>query len=151
MLAVDRLSNHRRQVRAFERILRTSRSDAEFETKKTVPFVTKRELTRSDALLAQFELICSDVISVFIVDAVLSNAEPGYLARVYRGLIQSDEFKMVAVSIDAIPGGVTGNDFVQQFIADETPPLRHRMIITQKKARIMSHWARKIGVSISKP
>ena len=148
VLRVAPSPGHSRHVRAFERVLRTSHTDAEFQTTRHVPFVVKRELTLADAMLAQFEFICCDIISVFISDEVLSNAESQYLADLYNTLIHSDEFATVALLVTHIPPNEAGNEFFQQFIGDRLLPLPHKMMATQKKARIMTHWARKVGAVV---
>ena len=114
-----------------------------------MPFVIKRELILADAMLAQFELICCDIISVFISDEVMSNAEPQYLAELYNALIQSDEFATVALLVTDIPSTEPGKEFFQQFIGDSLLPLPYKMMTTRKKARIMTHWARKVGAVVS--
>lgn len=142
-------SDQRRRVRAFERVLRTTLTDAEFEASRRLPFVVKRGLTLSDAMLAQFELICCDIASVLIADPVISAAEPQYLADLYNSLIRSDEFATLRISVTAIPPNELGRQFVQQFIGNGNPSLPHTMRIMLKKARIMTHWAGKIGAAVS--
>lgn len=150
VLNFDQITDHRRQVRALERVLQTSFIDAEWQTTRTPPFILKRQLTLSDAVLGQFELICSDIISVFITDAVLSAAEPEYLAALYEGLLRSDEFASVTVWVNALPQPAdSAGSFLRQFIGEELPSLPYPMQVTRKKSRIMSHWARKFGVVVS--
>lgn len=112
------------------------------------PFIVKRELTASGAMLAQFELICCDIISVFISDAVMSNAEPCYLAELYSSLACADEFEEVGVRLVSIPPHPAGHAFVEQFIGDGIPGLPHDMIATRKKARFIAHWAKEIGARV---
>ena len=142
-------SDQGRRVRAFERALRTPRMDAEFEASRRLPFVVKRGLALPDAMLVQFELICCDIASVFIADPVISGAERQHLADLYNSLIRSDEFATLEISVTAIPSNELGRQFVRQFIGDDMPPLPHAMLIMLKKARIMTHWAAKIGVTLS--
>jgi len=144
-------AEHVRRVRAFDRVLQTSRTDAEIQTTRTPPFILSCELTLSDAMLAQFELISCDIVSVFISDTVMSNVEPQYLAELYRALIRSDEFAMVTRLVMSVPQDQAGDQFIRQFIDDERPIMPHAMRVTQKKARIMAHWARKIGAVLKEP
>jgi hypothetical protein len=134
-----------RCVRAFERILRTTRIEAESQTTKTPPFVVRRALALTDAILAQFELVCCDIVSVFLADPVASDAEPAYLADLYHLLTQSDEFARVTVLVNWIPPDEAGDEFVDQFIGTRAAQMPYRMMTTRKKARIMDHWAKKIG------
>jgi hypothetical protein len=137
-----------RRIRAFDRILRTSLSDAESQTRRSPPFVVKRELTLADAMLAQFELICCDIISIFLSDDVVSNAEPEYLALLYRSVAHADEFQTVSVSVVSIPDNDDGNAFAEQFIGPRVGQLPFDVVAMRKKARIMMHWAVKIGAEV---
>ncbi len=149
VLRRDPLPDRRRQAQAFERVLEGPSKDGALFTTARVPFVLKRGLILSDAMLGQFELICCDIVSVFLADEVALSADPKYLADLYRDLLASDEFAMVTVSVTALPPGNSGLEFVRRFIADSPPPLPHRMRATRKKTRIMRHWARKLGGTVS--
>lgn len=140
--------DHLRRVRAFDRILRTSWIDAEFQTTRRPPFIVKRELTPAGAMLAQFELICCDVVSVFISDAVMSSADPTYLSELYGALARADEFEEVGVRVVSIPRHAAGQALLDQFVGREIPGFPYDMVVTRKKARIMAHWATKIGARV---
>ena len=148
VLSQGSLDNRVRQTRAFDRVLRTSLLDAEYQTKRSPPFVVKRELALADAMLAQFELICCDIISVFLSDEVVSNAEPEYLASLYRGVAHADEFQDVLVRVDSIPDDAAGHAFSDQFIGSGAAAVPFDIVAMQKKARIMSHWAENIGANV---
>jgi hypothetical protein len=134
-----------RQLRAFERVLKTSSSDAERCLEKSLPFVLKSGLLHGDALLAQFELICSDIVSAFIPDTVVSDAEPQYLASLYNRLIRSPEFALVKACLKALPADDRGTRFVDQFIGEKPVQLPFQFVATNKKCRIMQQWAANIG------
>ena len=151
ILSCDARGDHTRQTRAFDCVLHTSLDDAEFQTRRRPPFVVKGELTMADAMLAQFELACCDIVSVFISDGVLSTAEPSYLAELYGSLIHADEFDKVSLRVFSVPENAEGCVFVRQFIGDAVPLLPYDMIAMRKKARIMTHWAKKVGVSSGTP
>lgn len=144
-------AKHVRRVRAFDRVLQTSRIDAEIQTTRPPPFILSRDLTLSDAMLAQFELISCDIVSVFISDTVMSSADPQYLADLYGALIRSDEFAMVTRLVMSVPQDQAGDQFIRQFIGDERPIMPYTMLMTRKKARIMGHWATKIGAVLKEP
>jgi hypothetical protein len=137
-----------RHIRAFDRVLRTALQDAERQLTRTPPFVVKRELTMSDAMLAQFELICSDIVSIFLSDDLVANAEADYLASLYRGFANADEFQTVSIRVESIPDNDEGHAFAQQFIGPNVPELPVELIAMRKKARIMTHWANKIGAIV---
>ncbi|MDZ7618856.1 MAG: hypothetical protein U1E05_17770 [Patescibacteria group bacterium] len=140
--------NRVRRTRAFDRVLRSTLLDAERQTESHPPFVVKRGLTLSDAMLAQFELICCDIISVFLSDHVVSNAEPEYLASLYRGVAQADEFEALSVRVVSIPADDAGLAFSEQFIGSRAAAVPFDMVAMRKKARIMIHWAEKIGANV---
>ncbi len=111
-----------------------------------------RGLSLSDALLGQFELICSDAISVFLRDEVVSSTPPEELLPLCARFLRSSEFEEVAVDVAAVPHNQAGNTFVNQFLGEsEYVWFRVRQDYTyegrmmRKKARIMAHWAEKIG------
>lgn len=145
VLSCDTYCDHARRVRAFERVLCTSSIDAEFQTTREPPFLVKRELTPAGALLAQFELICCDVVSVFVSDAVMSSADASYLGELYSGLVRSDEFEEVGVRLVSVPSHSAGRAWLDQFVGRDIPGFPYDMAATRKKARIMVHWAMKIG------
>ena len=118
-------------------------------TAKGLPFTAQRGLTEADALLAQFELICCDIVSVFIADSVVSQASPDYLANLYNSLIHGDEFSVIQVVTAPIPETEQGDRFCRQFFGRRPKSFPHKMIATFKKARIMQHWAATIGASVS--
>lgn len=149
VLRRDPLTDRRRQARAFERVLGTPLGDAKRLTTAPLPFVLKRGLTLADAMLGQSQLVCCDIVSVFLADEVVLNADPKYLADLYRDLLDSEEFAIVTVSVTAIPPGVAGEGFVQYFIGETCPPLPHRMRATRKKLRIMHRIAREAGGTVS--
>jgi hypothetical protein len=150
VLSLGSTSNYVRHIRAFDRVLRTSLQDAECQMTRTPPFVVKRELTLSDAMLAQFELVCSDIVSIFLSDDVVENAEPNYLASLYRGVAQADEFQTLSIRVQSIPDDDNGYAFAEQFIGPSPPHLPLEMIAMRKKARIMTHWANKIGAIVQR-
>ncbi len=145
VLRRDPLTDRRKQAFAFECVLGRPLGDAKRLTTAPLPFVLKRGLTLADAMLKQAQLVCCDIVSVFLADEVTLSAEPKYLADLYRDLLDSDEFAIVTVSVTAIPPGVAGDAFVQYFIAETSPPLPHRMRATRKKVRFMRYCAQELG------
>ena len=139
---------HSRHVRAYYRVLGTSVSDAAEILKRKIPLILKRRLTLADAMLAQFELICSDIISAFVSDSVISNADPSYLSDLWRSLRTGEEFEKLWVTIENAPRDKSGSDFLEQFVGAEAVSFPKEFLAMRKKARIMQHWAEKIGATV---
>ena len=85
----------------------------------------------------------------------LPRNEP-YLAQLYQQFLQSPEFENVNVIVASVPPTALGEQFIDQFLGetDIIPRLviagMHscRESMMRKKARIMAHWAEKIGAKI---
>lgn len=99
--------------------------------------------------MAQFELICCDVVSVFITDAVMTQADAAYLAQLYGELLESDEFASVQVSLQ-VPDDAAGRSLVDQFVHRPFSVYTQQMTMTRKKARIMTHWAIRCGGNVAR-
>jgi hypothetical protein len=112
---------------------------------RRLPCTVKATLSHADALLGQFELISSDAISVFLNDEVFNGASRKYLNELYSQLVQSPEFEIVSLNVESIPSTDRGNDFVDQFLGNDGAWRTEVLKLPRKKARIMEHWARKIG------
>lgn len=112
------------------------------------PFVLRRSLDLTEALECQFELICADSISVFIDDAVLSNGRPDYLNQLFVRLRASTEFKPTRIKVTDVPATEEGDRFLTQFFGKVlAAPITQ--VVAYKKARIMEHWAAKLGVDFT--
>ena len=116
---------------------------------RPLPIAVKSGLTYSDALLGQFELISADAISVFINDRVLDTASQEYLRQLYSQLLQSSEFELISLRIESIPSTKHSADFIDQFLGDDKAWQSQVLTLPRKKARIMEHWANKIGGCVS--
>ena len=136
-----------RLIRAIQRIRPDTREQAMARLNQKMPMALTQGMTESDALLGQFELICSDAISVFITDDVVKHGSSDYLIDLYNTLLRSDEFADTNVVVASIPKNQNGTEFVDQFFGsyDDT----HKTVtVPYKKARIMAHWGAKIGAEI---
>ena len=139
----------KREIRAVQRIVQTSHVEARRLLGQPLPVRITEGLTHNDALLGQFELISCNSVSVFIEDVVVNGASQDYLDTLYRQLLSSDEFQEVAVRVVSLPENNQGNKFVDQFIGDELTDFPRDLRTLRKKARIMQHWAAKIGGAVS--
>jgi hypothetical protein len=134
-----------RLCQAVERIRGRSREDARRVVAHSLPVVVQRGLAQEDALLGQFELICCDDVSVFVADEVVAGASAGYMADLYATLLNSVEFATVDVRLESVPAGESGQQFIERFLGPVSLQLPAELTMMRKKARIMEHWARKIG------
>jgi hypothetical protein len=149
--------NTNRLVRALTRIPGISPGKAIDLSERQCPLPLVSGLSLGDVMLGQFELVCCDSISIFLRNEIVSSAEPHYLAQLYQQFRHSHEFEDVKVTIASVPETAMGERFVDQFLggADIIPRLVTRGLhsywgsMMRKKARIMSHWAQKIGVEIA--
>lgn len=113
------------------------------------PFVVQTGLSHTDALIGQFELICCDIVSVFIPDEVIENAKPEYLQKLFASLLKSDEFSPTWLNIVSLPDNEHGEGFIKQFLGAKPETYPIRISVELKKARIMEHWGQKIGADVS--
>jgi len=137
--------NNTHVVRAIKRILGTSEDAASRLLTRPLPFAVKAGLSYADASLGQFELISSDAISVLLNDEVFNEGAQEYLDQLYATLLQSSEFEIVAVRIQSIPSTDRGGEFIDQFLGNDDSWRSAELKLPRKKARIMEHWAKKIG------
>lgn len=116
------------------------------------PVTVSFGLTHSGALLLQYELVCADCVSVFVEEHVV-RAPENYLRHLYARLRRSPEFAVRDVEIVSVPRSQAGAGFLDQFLG-VTPgefqaqrPMRISVMF--KKARIMKHWADRIGADVT--
>lgn len=114
------------------------------------PVVLRRNLTLTDALFGQFELICSDSISVFLRDDVVRCADPNYLLNLYGQLRTGEEFSPVTVHLTSIPDDENGRRFLLQFFG-QFLGVETTHTVARKKARIMAQWGARLGIAIEFP
>ena len=132
-------------LRAVQRAAQVAMDDAERIASRGFPASIKTGLSYTDVQIAQFELICCDAVSAFIADEVVAEAPADYLTDLYAKLLRSDEFELVSVRIDSIPGSPMGQEFCDRFLSGRRPIAPAVVDLMRKKARIMEHWAKKLG------
>ncbi len=132
-----------------ERIYRTIQSLAEDASIALLecPFIVRQHLSLTDALQGQFELICSDSISIFLDDNVVRHAESAYLNDLYRTVHKSEEFEPVKIRLKFVPDHEDGKRFLRQFFG-QVLGVSETHTVTRKKARIMVHWGNKLGAIV---
>ncbi len=144
LLAVQR-ERLERLVKAVERVRGATRDEALNVLALPLPTPIKRQLSYEDALLGQFELIACDAVSVFVADEVVSDAPESYLAELYAAVRHSPEFEPVSLRIESLPVNAKGREFLDRFVGTAAPQFPLELTAMKKKARIMEHWAAKIG------
>jgi hypothetical protein len=149
----DKGADRQRLVRAIRRINDCSISRAEDFAKAYCPVTINSDLTEGEAALGQFEFICCDAISAVVRSEVAERGDKEYLKELLQKVAASYEFKPVKIQIDEVPLNEGGRKFVDQFLGLELQKLRdvgfpRVYLMARKKARIMKHWARKVGAQV---
>jgi hypothetical protein len=141
-----------RLEQALARIHGISSPKAAILVTQHCPLPISMGLSSADALLGQFELICCDSVSIFVKTEVISSATGSYLSRLYSQIQSSTEFEEVIIDVHSIPNNEQGKRLLHQFFGDHeeiscdaNKGYSLKKIIMRKKARILEHWARKIG------
>lgn len=150
MLSIGGTDNAR-VVRATARILGDSHDAARRLLMRALPLPVKAGISFADASLGQFELISSDAVSVILNDKVFNGASQDYLKELYAQLLQSSEFEVVSLRVESIPCTDRGDEFIDQFLGDDDSWRSRALKLPRKKARIMEHWASKIGGLVTWP
>ena len=133
-------------IQRVDRTLRALIEDRNYVPRKC-PFVVRRELSLADAIEGQFELICTDSISVFVNDDVVRTAKASYLYDLFETVRNSSEFQPIRVHLKSVPDDERGRRFLSQFFGQVlNVPTTH--VVARKKARIMYHWGNKLGAVI---
>lgn len=141
---------HQRLIQAIQQINECSERDALALAARSTPITIDPDLTEEEALWGQFELICSDAISIFLRSEVMGHNDQSYLRPLYKKIMESDEFKPTMVNLTEVPKSEQGQKFIEQFLGHSQPgqtfPLK--LTVRFKKARIMEHWAARVGAQL---
>jgi len=142
-----------RLIRAVCRINDCSRSAAMALLGQPSPVTINLDLTEEDATLGQFELVCCEAISAVVRSEVAGEADRGYLAELLQKVSRSPEFKPTTIRIDDVPMTEAGRKFVDQFLGMDLERLQELgfprgFAMPVKKARIMKHWAERVGAHV---
>lgn len=153
LVLLSRTEDQKRLRRALTRAGCNQAAASQIVLTGLCPQVVAVGMTAEDAMLGQFELACCDSVAVFIRDDVVAKNDQLYLTELYAELSSSEEFELVAIDIHFVPDDDRGKRYLQQFLGVREllpewsgPPLRQKVL--QKKARIMRHWADKIGADV---
>ena len=151
LVLLERGADSKLVVRALTRTRDCPESEAESVSRASTPAAVATGLTYEGALMGQFELISADCISVFVEEHVVSAAE-NYLDNLYGQLRRSPEFALRRVELKTVPTNESGARFLDQFLGITNEEFQNRrplvLDVAAKKARIMQHWADKIGCEV---
>jgi len=142
-----------RLARAIRRINDCVESRAIALSRSPVPITVNPGLTEAEALYGQFELICCDAVAVFVRSDVLEEQDdPNYLDSLFRRVLRSPEFEPARIDVLEVPATKEGREFVDQFLgelrSEERPGGGWSLRVPRKKARIMKHWAARVGATV---
>ncbi len=138
-----------RLVRAVRRINESTEAEAAELVHSPVPVTINPGLTEGEALFGQFELICCDAISAFVRSEVLfEQHQHKYLQDVFQRVLESPEFRPTRVKVLDVPATESGQKFLDQFVGLATLGRAKSVWVPFKKARIMKHWAARVGARV---
>jgi hypothetical protein len=146
--------DERRLVRAICRINDCAEYESLALARRPTPATVNPGLTEAEALWGQFELICCNTIAAFVRSEVLLDQEQqDYLNTVFQRVLLSSEFKSTRIDIREVPATEAGENFMNQFIGgavrEKNRPLEEfSLMVPYKKARLMRHWAARVGAQV---
>lgn len=152
LVLVRKGADRDRLVRAICRINECKEPEAVKLAARRTPVRINSDLSERDALWGQFELICCDAVSIFIRSEILDQMDLAEFQSLVEKTSHSTEFQPTSVIISEIPQTQSGRSFVDQFLAIVEPAkvaiLPFTVIVPFKKARIMQHWATRVGAKL---
>lgn len=155
LVLVQKGADHQRLVRAICRINECDEAKGSALALRRTPVTINPDLTEEDALWGQFELICCDTISIFIRSEVMEQNGRTYLWPLFEKTLHSAEFQPTTVIVEEVPETESGQKFVDQFLGDsfsnQGKAFPATVKVPFKKARIMQHWASRVGAKIQSP
>ena len=153
LVLLQKWVSQQRLVRAICRINNCSESDAAHLLRQPAPVTVNPDLAYEDALVGQFELICCDTPAAVLSSEVLEHGDTSYLTSLLQKISRSPEFRPCSMTVIAIPRTEDGKKFADQFLGIDGRGLEElafpfRDEAPFKKARIMKHWAARIGARL---
>jgi hypothetical protein len=150
LIMIRKGPDRKRLVDAISQINKCSESSAAILVEQPTPTIINRDLTEEEALWGQFELICCDTISLFLRSEVLEQNDKSYLWPLYKKISESPEFKPAKVNMTEVPDTESGDKFIEQFlgVSETKRVFPMQLTVPFKKARIMEHWATRVGARL---
>jgi hypothetical protein len=153
LLLIEKGNDKLRLLRAIGRVNDCDEAKCMDIAAYPTPVIVNGGLTESEALFGQFELVCCDAVSAFVRSEIVQQNGIGYLDALCRSIANSPEFRRVPLRINLVPNTDEGELFIDQFLgstnrthSDWSFPLA--ITVPLKKARIMKHWAERIGALV---
>lgn len=143
-----------RLIQAICRINNCHEVEARELANSPLPLTINPGLTESEALYGQFELICCDAIAIFVrSEVLLEQRQWNYLQSLFSKVLESPEFRPTKIDVRSVPATEPGQRFVDRFFGGALPRQRseasHSLFwVPFKKARIMKHWAERVGADV---
>jgi hypothetical protein len=142
--------DRQRLVDAIIEISKCSEADAAVLASRSTPVTIHPDLTEEEALWGQFELICCDAVSIYLRSEVVEQNDRSYLWPLFQKVSESAEFRPATVSLTHVPPTESGEKFLEQFAGSSglKRAFPMRFTVPFKKARIMEHWASRVGAQM---
>ena len=149
LVLIRKGTDDERLVRAIRRINECGEAKAVELVHLPKPVTINAGLTEAEAYFGQFELICCDAIAAFFrSEIILEQNEPRYLRALYQQIERSREFKPTLMEVVQVPATEGGEMFIDQFIGNDFSNESFSCVVPYKKARIMKHWATRVGAEV---
>ena len=154
LVLIRKGSDEPRLVRAICRINDCPEHEAITLARQPTPIIINPGLTEGEALWGQFELICCDSVAAFVrSEVLLEQDQKDYLDSLFQRVLQSPEFRPTRIDLLEVPATEAGEKFMEQFLGNAVPeekrPLdEFSLLVPYKKARLMRHWAARVGVQV---
>jgi hypothetical protein len=143
--------DRQRLIEAIVAINTCSESSAAILADRATPVTINPGLKEEEALWGQFALICCDAISIFIRSEVVEQNGSSYLWPLFKKVLDSSEFRPSTIRISEVAETESGDKFLEQFFGSSVLKSAFPMTLTSpfKKARIMEHWAARVGAQMN--
>lgn len=143
--------DQQRLIDALVEINQCPKAEAAGLANRPVPLTINSDLTEEEALWGQFELICCDAVGIFLRSEVIEQNDWPYLGPLFKRVLESPEFSPATVNIAHVPATEPGDKFLKQFVGASTATCAFpvTLVIPFKKARIMKHWATRVGAELT--
>ena len=154
LVLIRKGSDNQRLVQAICRINDCYESEAIALCRLPVPVTINPGLNEREALFGQFELVCCNAVAAFVrSEVLLEQDQKDYLDALFQRVLQSPEFKPTRIDVLEVPATEAGEKFVDQFLGNPVPGEKRpidefSLWVPYKKARIMKHWAARVGARV---
>lgn len=154
LVLLQKGTDRQRLVRAICRVNDCPESEAIALSRLPAPVTINPGLNEAEALFGQFELICCDAVAAFVrSEVLLEQDQKDYLDALFQKVLQSPEFKPARIDVFDVPATDAGEKFIDQFLGIPLPGQKRRVRrfsvwVPYKKARIMKHWAARVGAQV---